>query len=260
MIYFLSDAHIGSRAMNDPEHQLRFVQLLEQLAEDATAIYLLGDIFDFWSEYIWRDRSKEEYKPILTCLRSLTDRGIDVHFFIGNHDIWTYGELARLTGMTVHRKPEIVTLHGKRCLLAHGDGLVPSNYLTQFPKDVQKKIRKFMRLRALFHNPVAQALFRCVPPAWGNSLGYNWAKHSREKELANPCGYKGEIHEELVLYAKEQERNGHLDYYIFGHRHIELDLELATAARVIILGDCFRQWTYAAMNEQGQLQLECFSE
>ena len=281
MIYFLSDAHIGSRAMNDPGHQLRFVQLLEQLAEDATAIYLLGDIFDFWSEYIWRDRSKEEYKPILTCLRSLTDRGIDVHFFIGNHDIWTYGELARLTGMTVHRKPEIVTLHGKRCLLAHGDGLVPTNYLTQFPKDIQKKIRKFMRLRALFHNPVAQALFRCMPPAWGNSFGYNWAKHSREKELANPCGYKGENHEELVLYAKEVEsqksrgpqraslewgdskvesHERKIDYYIFGHRHIELDLELATGARVVILGDCFRQWTFAAMDEQGQLQLECFSE
>ena len=260
MIYFLSDAHIGSRAMNDPKHQLRFVALLEQMAQDATAIYLLGDIFDFWSEYIWRDRTKEEYKPTLACLKSLTDRGIDVHFFIGNHDIWTYGELARLTGMTVHRKPEIVTIHGKRCMLAHGDGLVPSNYLTQFPKDIQKKIRKFMRLRALFHNPVAQALFRCVPPAWGNSLGYNWAKHSREKELANPCGYKGEQHEELVLFSKEQEKVKHLDYYIFGHRHIELDLELATGARIIILGDCFRQWTYAAMDEQGKLSLQCIQE
>ena len=260
MIYFLSDAHIGSRAMNDPEHQLRFVRLLEQLAADATAIYLLGDIFDYWCEYYWHDRSKQEYKPILACLRSLTDRGIDIHFFIGNHDIWTFGRLARLTGMTIHRKPEVLTINGKRCMLAHGDGLVPTNYLKQFPKDIQKKIRKFMRLRALFHNPVAQALFRLVPPALGNSLGYNWAKHSREKELAKPCGYKGENREELVLYAKEREQSEHLDYYIFGHRHIELDLELATGARVLILGDCFRQWTYAAMNEQGQLQLECFSD
>ena len=255
MIYFLSDAHIGSRAVDDSGHQQRFVQLLEQLSQDATAFYLLGDIFDFWSEYVWPDKSKEEYKPLLDCLKSLTDRGIPVHYFIGNHDIWTYGQLAERTGVIVHRKPELMTIAGKRCLLAHGDGLVPGDYLTRFPKQVQKKIRSFMRLRRLFHNPVAQTCFRLVPPAWGNRFGYNWARQSRLKELANPCDYKGENQEELVLYAKEQECTQHLDYYIFGHRHIELDLELAGGARVIILGDCFRQWTYAAMTEQGQLQL-----
>lgn len=260
MIYFLSDAHIGSRAVDDPQHQLQFVQLLEQLAQDASAIYLLGDIFDFWSEYFWPDKSKEEYRPLLNCLKGLTDRGVDVHYFIGNHDIWTFGQLARETGVVVHRREEQLTIAGKRCLLAHGDGLVPSGYLQQFPKEIQRKIRSFMRLRRLFHNPVAQFFFRLVPPAWGNKIGYDWAKSSRLKELANPCGYKGENREELVLFAKEQEQTQHIDYYIFGHRHIELDLELATGARVIILGDCFRQWTYAEMNEQGQLQLECFSE
>lgn len=260
MIYFLSDAHIGSRAMNDAGHQQRFVSLLEHLAQDATAIYLLGDIFDFWSEYVWRDRSKAEYQPVFSCLRSLTDRGIAVHYFIGNHDIWTYGELAKRTGVIVHRKPEVLTIAGKQCMLAHGDGLVPVNYLQQFPEDVQKKIRSFMRLRRLFHNPMAQFLFRLVPPSLGNSIGYNWAKNSRLKELAKPCGYKGENKEELVLYAKEQEAQRHLDYYIFGHRHIELDLELSSGARVIILGDCFRQWTYAAMTEQGKLELLCIQE
>ncbi|MBP5658924.1 MAG: UDP-2,3-diacylglucosamine diphosphatase [Paludibacteraceae bacterium] len=259
MIYFLSDAHIGSRAMDDPNHQLRFVSLLSDLAKDATAIYLLGDIFDFWSEYVWRDKSKEEYEPVLECLRAMTDRGIPVHYFIGNHDIWTYGELARRTGVIVHRKPETMTIAGKRCLLAHGDGLVPSGYLEQFPKEVRKKIRSFMRLRRLFHNPVAQFLFRLLPPAWGNKLGYEWAKRSRLKELENPCGYKGENKEELVLYAKEREKS-EMDYYIFGHRHIELDLELASGARVIILGDCFRQWTYASMDENGKLELLCIQE
>ena len=78
MVYFLSDAHIGSRAMEDPGHQERFVSLLSDLAKDATAIYLLGDIFDFWSEYVWPDKSKKEYKPLLDCLKELTDRGIDV--------------------------------------------------------------------------------------------------------------------------------------------------------------------------------------
>ena len=260
MIYFLSDAHIGSRAVDDAGHQQRFVALLNSLAEDATAIYLLGDIFDFWAEYVWPDNSKDEYEPIMACIKGLTERGIAVHYFIGNHDIWTYGELARRTGMTIHRQAEVLTLHGKRCMLAHGDGLVPSGYLKQFPREVQKKIRSFMRLRRLFHSPVAQFLFRLVPPAWGNKLGYNWAKRSRLKELANPCDYKGENREELVLYAKEQEQSEHLDYYIFGHRHIELDLELASGARVLILGDCFRQWTYAKMDEQGKLELLCIQE
>ena len=260
MIYFLSDAHIGSRAVDDAGHQQRFVALLNSLAADATAIYLLGDIFDFWAEYVWPDSSKEEYEPIMACIRGLTERGIAVHYFIGNHDIWTYGELARRTGMTIHRQAGVLTLHGKRCMLAHGDGLVPSGYLKQFPREVQKKIRSFMRLRRLFHSPVAQFLFRLVPPAWGNKLGYNWAKRSRLKELANPCDYKGENREELVLYAKEQEQSEHLDYYIFGHRHIELDLELASGARVLILGDCFRQWTYAKMDDQGKLELLCIQE
>jgi len=256
MVYFLSDAHIGSRAVNDPQHQLRFVRLLEQLSKDATAIYLLGDIFDFWAEYVWHDSSKEEYVPLLTCLKQLTGRGIAVHYFIGNHDIWTYGGLARRTGVVIHRKPEVVTVAGKRCMLAHGDGLVPGDYLKQFPKEIQKKIRSFMRLRKLFHNPVAQTCFRLMPPALGNRIGYNWAKHSRLKELANPCDYKGENREELVLYAKEQEQVQHMDYYIFGHRHIELDLELATGARVVILGDCFRQWTYASMSPDGKVVLD----
>ena len=276
MIYFLSDAHIGSRAMDDPQHQVRFVALLEELAHDASAIYLLGDIFDFWAEYVWHDPSKEEYKPLLDCLRSLTDRGVAVHYFIGNHDIWTYGQLAERTGVIVHRRPELMTIAGKRCLLAHGDGLVPTDYIKQFPREIQKKIRSFMRLRRLFHNPVAQFFFRLVPPALGNRIGYNWAKNSRLKELANPCDYKGENREELVLYAKEQERlavshwplavgsqepkaksqKPSIDYYIFGHRHIELDLELATGARIIILGDCFRQWTYASMSPDGKVVLD----
>lgn len=249
--------------MDDPQHQLRFVSLLQQLAQDATAIYLLGDIFDFWAEYVWHDSSKDEYEPILACLRDLTSRGIPVHYFIGNHDIWTYGQLAKQTGVIIHRHQETLTLAGKTCFLAHGDGLIPSGYINQFPREIQKKIRSFMRLRRLFHNPVAQFFFRLVPPAWGNSFGYNWAKRSRIKELANPCDYKGENREELVLYAKEQDSQRQsplIDYYIFGHRHIELDLELASGARVLILGDCFRQWTYAQMNDKGKLELQCIQD
>ena len=250
MFYFLSDAHLGSRAIDNPQaHQQTLIAMLQHMAKDATAIYMLGDIFDFWYEYFWCDRSKEQYRPFLDTLKSLTVKGIDIHFFIGNHDIWTFGWLEKQTGVHLHRKNESITIGNKRLFLAHGDGLVPSNYLQQFPKRIQKKIRQFFFLRKVFHNPFLQFLFRLVPPAWGNAFGYNWAKNSRLKELANPCPYKGEDKEELVLFAKEQEQLGnHHDFYIFGHRHIELDLMLSRDSRIIILGDCWQQFTYAKLD------------
>lgn len=253
MIYFLSDAHLGSRAINNPQaHQQTLIAMLQHMATDATAIYLLGDIFDFWCEYFWTDRSKEEYQPFLSTLKSLTDKGIEIHFLIGNHDIWTFGWLAQQTGVIVHRQPLSITINGKTLFLAHGDGLVPDNYMAQLPKKVQKKVRSFIFLRSVFHNPIMQFFFRLLPPAWGNAFGYEWAKKSRLKELARPCPYKGEDKEELVLFAKEQEQKGsHHDYYIFGHRHIELDLMLSRNSRIMILGDCWQQFTYAQMDTNG---------
>jgi UDP-2,3-diacylglucosamine hydrolase len=250
MVYFLSDAHLGSRAIENPQaHQETLIAMLENMAKDATVIYLLGDVFDFWCEYFWRDKSKEQYRPFLQTLQGITSRGIEVHFFIGNHDIWTFGWLEKETGVKVHHKPESVEIAGKKVFLGHGDGLVPSNYIEQLPNKIQKKIRRFIFLRKVFHNPILQFLFRLVPPVWGNEFGYEWAKNSRLKELARPCPYKGEEKEELVLFAKEQEQQGnHHDYYIFGHRHIELDLMLSRNSRIMILGDCWQQFTYAEMD------------
>lgn len=253
MVYFLSDAHLGSRAIENPEaHQQTLIDMLNGMAKDAHAIYLLGDIFDFWCEYFWQDKSKELYRPFLKTLREITNQGIEIHFFIGNHDIWTFGWLEKETGIIVHRKHESVEMNGKKVFLAHGDGLVPSHYIEQLPKQVQKKIRNFIFLRNVFHNPILQFLFRLLPPLWANEFGYEWARNSRLKELAHPCPYKGEDKEELVLFAKEQEQKGnHHDYYIFGHRHIELDLMLSRDSRIIILGDCWQQFTYAQMDNQG---------
>lgn len=287
MYYFISDAHLGSRAMTNPEeHQQKLVNLLRVMEDDAAGVILLGDIFDFWYEYLWErypsdlasdsviPRSKRPFAPVLQQLRRMTDKGIEVHFFIGNHDIWTFGGLARMTGVTVHRRGEQITLNGKRCYLAHGDGLVPSGYMDALPRVVKRKIKRFIFLRSVFHHPAAQALFRLVPPAWGDAFGYEWAKRSRLKELANPFPYKGENREELVLWAKEQEglcaprtenreprtenRAPSTDYYIFGHRHIELDLQLASQSRVVILGDFFRQFTYASLDADGGLMLSVF--
>jgi len=254
MVYFLSDAHLGSRAIeNGAAHQQKVVDLLSQMSKDATAIYLLGDIFDFWYEYIWGNRDKKQFEPILDCLQQLTERGIEVHYFIGNHDIWTFGWLQKRTGVIIHKEPLSTTICGKRVYMAHGDGLVPKAYMSlQLDKQMQKKIRAFIRLRAFFHNPVPQFLFRLLPPKVGNGFGYEWARRSRLKEFNHPCPYKGEQNEELVLFAKEQPAH---DYFIFGHRHIELDLMIRANSRVIILGDMFKLWNYGAMDQDGNFEL-----
>ena len=257
MVYFISDVHLDTLALDNTwEHQRRFIEMLNSIKHDATHIYLLGDIFDFWFEYYRRDKSKERYATVIRCLKHLTKRGIHVHFFTGNHDMWTFGGLRRMTGMYIHHRSYIVELCGKRIYMAHGDALVPSGYLASLPPKLRRKVKRFIRLQKIFHNKTLQFLFRCLPPKWGNAFGYNWAKKSRLKELKHPVGYKGEDNEELVAFAKEQEQLGqHCDYYVFGHRHIALDLPIATDSRVIILGDCFRQWTYAKMDADGAMQL-----
>ncbi len=262
MIYFLSDAHLGSWAIERGyAQQKKLIDMLEAMSKDAVSIYMLGDMFDFWMEYYIRDKSKRQFHPFCKEIRKLVKQGIHVHIFTGNHDLWTFGGLQQLTGAEVHYDPCTISRYGKQIYLAHGDGLLPSNWETLYPKDVKKKIKRFMRLREIFRNPTLQLLFRSLPPSWGNKFGYEWAKRSRLKELANPCPYKGEDKEELVLFAKDQEKQqNHRDYYIFGHRHIELDLQIASGSRVVILGDCFKQWTYAKLDHKGQLTMHTYEQ
>ena len=257
MIYFLSDAHLGSLAIERGwAHQKKLIDLLEEMSKDAVSIYMLGDMFDFWMEFYHHDRAKRQYQPFCQAVRKLVKKGIHVHFFVGNHDLWTFGGLAQLTKAEIHYEPCTIQRYGKSLYLAHGDGLLPKQWQTLYPREVQRKIQRFMQLRKLFKSPFLQFCFRSLPPKWGNWLGYNWAKKSRLKELANPCPYKGEDKEELVLFAKDQEQQGnHRDYYIFGHRHIELDLQITKDSRVMILGDCFKLWTYAKLDHKGQLTL-----
>ena len=257
MIYFLSDAHLGSLAIERGyAQQKKLIALLEEMSKDAVSIYMLGDMFDFWMEYFVRDKSKGQYHPFCKQLRKMAKKGIHIHFFVGNHDLWTFGGLASLTGAEIHYEPTTIIRYGKSIFLSHGDGLLPSKWKDLYPRRVRRQIEHFITLRKIFNNPFLQFCFRCLPPAWGNKIGYGWAKKSRLKEMANPCPYKGERKEELVLFAKDQEKqHNHRDYYIFGHRHIELDLQLETGSRVIILGDTFKQWTYAKLDHHGNLTM-----
>lgn len=262
MIYFLSDAHLGSLAIEKGwAHQKKLIDMLEEMSKDAASIYMLGDMFDFWMEYFIHDKRKHQYAPFFKELRKLSKQGIHVHIFTGNHDLWTFGGMAQLSYAEIHYEPCTILRYGKAIYLAHGDGLLPSNWESLYPKDVKKKIKRFMRLKDIFRSPFLQFCFRCLPPSWGNKFGYEWAKRSRLKEIAKPCPYKGEDKEELVLFAKEQEKqHNHRDYYIFGHRHIELDLQISKDSHVVILGDCFKEFTYAKLDHKGNLTLHNYEQ
>ena len=157
MIYFLSDAHLGSWAIERGyAQQKKLIDLLEEMSKDAVSIYMLGDMFDFWMEYFVHDKSKRQYHPFCQELRKLTKKGIHIHIFTGNHDLWTFGGLQQLTGAEIHYDSCTISRYGKTLFLAHGDGLLPRDWMTYYPSRVRKKIQHFMFLREVFRNPFLQ--------------------------------------------------------------------------------------------------------
>lgn len=235
-IYFLSDAHLGSLAIPHPRMQeRRLVNFLDSIKYKAEAVYLLGDIFDFWHEY--RTVVPKGYTRLLGKISELTDMGVEVHFFCGNHDLWQTDYFEKECGMVLHHHNEVVSLGDKTFFLAHGDGL-----------DVTDK--RFTLLRSIFHNRTCQRLFASIHPRWGMAFGLQWAKHSRlKREGGAEPPYQGEDKEPLVLFAKDYVKtHPDINYFVFGHRHIELDLMITHTARVLILGDWITQFSYAVFD------------
>lgn len=211
------------------------MRFLDDIKDKASAVYLLGDMFDFWYEY--RHAVPKGYTRFLGKLSELTDMGVEVHYFTGNHDIWMYGYLEQECGVTIHTKPLTTELYGKIFYMAHGDGLGDDD-------------RKFLFIRSVFHNKVCQRLFSSLHPRWGIAFGLEWAKRSR---LKRPDGkeppYMGENNEVLVRYTKDyMKTHPDIDYFLYGHRHIELDLMLSRKTRMMILGDWISQFTYAVFD------------
>ena len=236
-VYFLSDAHLGSRAIEHSRTQeRRLVRFLDDIKDKASAVYLLGDMFDFWHEYEYV--VPKGFTRFLGKLSELTDNGVEVHYFTGNHDIWEYGYLEEECGVKVHHKPATLEINGKTFFLAHGDGLGDPD-------------RKFKFIKSIFHNKTCQWLFRNVLPTQaGMAFGLNWAKSSRLKRAdGKEEPFMGEDKEYLVQFAKDYLK-GHqnIDYFLFGHRHIELDLQLNQSSRMMILGDWIWQFTYAVFD------------
>ena len=243
-VYFLSDAHLGSLAIDHSRmHERRLVRFLDSIKNKAAAIYLLGDMFDFWYEFKYV--VPRGYTRFLGKLSELSDMGVEIHYFTGNHDIWAYDYLEKECGVILHKQPLTTEIYGKIFVLAHGDGLGDPD-------------KKFKFIRALFHNKVCQFLFSTIHPRWSMWLGLTWAKHSRMKRNNNeepPC--MGENREHLVLYTKEYiKTHPDVDYFIYGHRHIEIDLQLSRKSRMIVLGDWITQFSYVVYDGEHMFMSE----
>lgn len=232
-IYFISDAHLGSRAIPHARQQeRRLVRFLDEIKDKAEAVYMLGDMFDFWYEY--KMVVPRGFTRFLGKVSELTDMGVEVHYFTGNHDIWCLDYLEKECGVILHREPLTLELSDKVFYLGHGDGLGDPDW-------------KFKMIRTIFHSSICRTMFSCLHPRWAVDFGLRWAAHSRHKRdgVGEPP-YMGENQEHLVLYAKQYLKDHpEVNFFLFGHRHIELDLMLTRQSRILILGDWITQFTYA---------------
>lgn len=229
-IYFASDVHLGALALkNNHERELLFVSWLHQIRQDASMIFLLGDIFDFWFEY--RKVAPQGFVRVLGAIAGICDSGIPVHFFTGNHDIWVFDYLPRETGMIIHHEPMETELFGKKFFLGHGD-------------DPGKTDKKYQLLKRFFHNKIAQWAFAKFHPDLSFRLAHYCSKNSRLSNGTIDVGFLGEDREHQIIFARKVLKERHFDYFVLGHRHISLDFKLAENSRLIILGNWFKECTY----------------
>lgn len=218
--YFVSDVHLGLD-YNDPvEREGRFVEFLRSIPGDtAEALYMLGDIWDFWFEY--RDVVPRGYVPVLAELVRLVQAGVKVYFFRGNHDMWAFGYLEEL-GVKVLEQPYFTDICGKVFCLGHGDGLGAVS-------------RRYKLMKSLFGNHLAQRVFALLHPTAAFGLARLWSETKRKRRKTR-YRFKG-ADEPLYRYADDMASRRHVDYFIFGHYHSPVDLPLTHGGRLMIMDD-----------------------
>ena len=221
--YFLSDVHLGLDYKNPQARERRFAAFLKRLPENTKAVYLLGDIFDFWYEY--KDVIPRKYTRTLGALAELVDTGVEVYFFNGNHDIWTYGYFEQELGLKVLQQPYVVEIGGKKFCLGHGDGLGEGDLGYKF-------------LNGMFKNRFLQWLFSGVHPRWAFSLAHMWSRHNRLMHDDNVWEWKGEK-ERIVKFAgsMQEQYGGSIDFFIFGHFHYKVRMNLQQGGELFLLGE-----------------------
>lgn len=243
-IYFASDFHLGV-----PDHEAslarekRIIRWLDHVKDDAHSIYLLGDIFDFWFEY--KQAIPKGFVRLLGKLAELGDTGMPIYFFTGNHDMWMFDYFPKELGIPIYREPIQLVIENHKLMIGHGDGLGPG--------DTSYKI-----LKKFFNSSLCQWLFARLHPNLGIGIAKIWSRSSRITNMKKEEKFKGEENEYLLTYCRELEKNNHHDFYVFGHRHLPLDLEVGSNSRYVNLGEWVNFNTYGVYDGTS-IKLETFN-
>lgn len=233
-IYFLSDFHLGAPdAASSLQREKQVVRFLDEVKYDAAEIFLVGDMFDFWYEY--RKVVPKGFTRLLGKLAELSDTGIAMHFFVGNHDMWMKGYFQKELNIPVYFEPKEFERNGKKILIGHGDGLGPGD-------------RGYKFIKKIFRNPVCQWLFGVLPPFLGMGLANFLSQRSRAQTGSTEEVFLGEDKEWLIIYSKEVLKEKKFDFFVFGHRHLAIDFRLSETSRYINLGDWIHYYTYAVFD------------
>jgi UDP-2,3-diacylglucosamine hydrolase len=236
-IYFLSDIHLGNKYLDDsPTVEKKLVDWLDSIREEAGAIYFLGDIFDYWYEYKYV--VPRGHVRFLGKLAELSDKGVAIHLFTGNHDIWMFDYLQKEIGAVIHRQPLVTELFDKKFFLGHGD-------------EVGYRPFKYRLIQSIFRNRICQVLYSSIHPRWTFAFAHLWSLGSRKS------GMKAEklktVQERNLQYLKEfahayLETHQDINYFIFGHLHVLVNLELTPNSNLIVIGDWLQYFSYAVWN------------
>jgi len=233
-IYFASDQHFGApTAQKSKPREALFVAWLDEIKHDAKVLFLLGDLFDFWFEY--KTVVPKGFIRVLGKLAELKDRGIIIHFFVGNHDLWMRDYFKTELNIPVYYEPQVFTFNKKVFYIGHGDGLGPGDY-------------GYKRMKKVFTNPFSKWIFRWLHPDIGMRLAQYLSTQNKLISGEEDVVFLGENQEWLVQYAHDLLKNKHCDYFVFGHRHLPLEIKLNNNSTYINLGDWVGHYTYGVFD------------
>ncbi len=233
-IYFLSDFHLGIPNHEESlKREKKIVAFLNQAQQDAQCFFILGDMFDFWFEY--KHVVPKGYVRLLGKLAEITDNGIPIYFFVGNHDMWMKDYFQKELGVTVFFEPQTFTIQNKSFYIGHGDGLGPGD-------------KKYKMLKKIFRNPCCKWLFGSLHPRWAIGLANYCSRKSRAATGSANARFLGVQNEWLIQHCKNVLQQTHYDFFIFGHRHLPIDFVLNDKSNYINLGDWMQYFSYAVFD------------
>jgi len=243
-IYFASDFHLGAPNHNESfEREKRVIKWLDEVKKDATEIYLVGDIFDFWFEY--KHAIPKGFVRFQAKIAEITDSGIPVHVFTGNHDMFIFDYLPKELGFKLYREPIIKTYDNKKFYIGHGDGLGPGD-------------RKYKIIKRFFASKFCQWAYARIHPNLGLSFAFSWSRSSRKTNASYDAKYHGDDKEFLVQFCKDYVKTDNsIDYFVFGHGHLPLEIKINGKATYFNLGEWIKHNTYAVFDGE-KLELKTF--